>query len=137
MTDARIGMIRKKQSSVQLTSIPTMGINARDMISSLKWKCAHGSVKQRKHDSGKRMTKTKDIINEEIGIIIWYSLECGDNNLIIVKKENFNRVYNLLIESACDIYGALELLDRYGIEYQIVTADNVYEHIYEREDEEE
>ena len=83
------------------------------------------------------MTKTKDIINEDIGVIIWYSLECGDNNLIIVKKENFNRVYNLLVESTCDIYGALELLDRYGIEYQIVTADNVYEHIYEREDDEE
>jgi hypothetical protein len=135
--DARIGTTLKKQSSVQPILIHTTGINARDMINSLKWKCAHESVKQRKHDSGKRMTKTKDIINEEIGIIIWYSLECGDNNLIIVKKENFNRVYNLLIESTCDIYGALELLDRYGIEYQIVTADNVYEHIYEREDEEE
>jgi len=135
--DARIETTLKKQSSVQLISIPTMGINVRDTISSLKWKRAHGSEKQRKHDSGKRMTKTKDIINEEIGIIIWYSLECGDNNLIIVKKENFNRVYDLLIESTCDIYGALELLDRYGIEYQIVTADNVYEHIYEREDEEE
>ena len=81
------------------------------------------------------MTKT-DIIKDDIGVIIWYGFECGDSTLIIVKKENYTKVYNLIIECTCDIHGALDMLDEHGVEYQIVLPADVYEHIYEAGDDE-
>ena len=81
------------------------------------------------------MTK-KDIIREDIGVIIWYGFECGDSTLIIVEKTQYKAAYDLIIECTCDIHGALDMLDEHGIEYQIVLPADVYEHIYEAGDNE-
>jgi hypothetical protein len=76
----------------------------------------------------------KDIIKDDIGVIIWYGFECGDSTLIIVDKKNYRAVYDFITGCTCDIRSALDVLDERGIDYQVVLPDSVYEHVYEADE---
>ncbi len=69
-----------------------------------------------------------------LGSIIWYGFECGQSTIILVEREQFKTVYDIVCSCTCDIHGFLDILDKRKINYQVILPENVYEHVYEEDE---